>query len=194
MGGPGAARWTARACAHARRPPAGGAGRPRGPLAPPPEPPGTPDAPDDPAAPTITAQVVGTVEPVPIGSGRLAGIRGSVTRENGSPEGSPIERAAVAAYLLGPNDEFLWWRRWEGWTNAAGRYQIGNLPPGRYKVFASTGFGYRWQGRWYPGGAKSADAEVLELAAGDTREAVDIRFDRLPPWLWIVPSVGFRGR
>lgn len=159
-----------------------------GPLAPPPEPPGTPAAPDDPAAPTLTAQVIGTVEPVPIGSGRLATIRGAVTRDNGSPEGSPIDRALVGAYLLGPNDEFLWWRRWEARASAAGLYQIGGLPPGRYKVFASTGYGYRWQGRWYPGSAKSADAEVLELTPGETLEAIDIRFDRLPPWLWLVPT------
>lgn len=113
------------------------------------------------------------------GSYRPARMTGQVLREDGEPMGRGV---MVAAYPLGPTGELSWWVHFDTWTDSEGRYRFDNLPPGTYKVMASLPQSWgNW--RWHPSAARSRDAEVVLLVAGETREAIDIRFDRLPPWL-----------
>jgi len=124
------------------------------------------------------------------GDGRSS-LAGTVLREDGSPLG----RAQVSVYPLGAANEILWWRRRETRVGEDGRYRFGGLAPGRYKVRASYGVYYPVS-RWYPAASKSSDAEAITLAPGETREALDIRFEHLPPWLspWPWRNPWGRGR
>jgi hypothetical protein len=56
-------------------------------------------------------------------------------------------------------------------TNAEGRYRLGNLPPGRYQIVA----GMLGQGTYHPATTDRWQADVVEVAAGSTIESRDIR-------------------
>jgi hypothetical protein len=56
-------------------------------------------------------------------------------------------------------------------TNAEGRYRLGNLPPGRYQIVA----GMLGQGTYHPATTDRWQADVITVAAGSTIESRDIR-------------------
>jgi hypothetical protein len=56
-------------------------------------------------------------------------------------------------------------------TNAEGRYRLGNLPPGRYQIVA----GMLGQGTYYPAATDRWQADVVTVDAGSTIESRDIR-------------------
>jgi len=115
--------------------------------------------------------------------GRRAIIGGQVFRD----DDTPMARATVSAYPVGADGEVMWWWRREVRAGDDGRYRLDNLYPGRYKVRACIGGYHRPWCRWAPAASKSGDAEVINVAAGEVKDGVDVRFEAVPPWqgtLW----------
>lgn len=94
-----------------------------------------------------------------------ASISGTVTDSRGVPVNTCVSASASTG---GPE----WHSHWvQGWTDEAGRYTVGGLPAGTYKV-AFGCFGDEHMRSWY-GGEAAADATPIELADGAAVDGID---------------------
>lgn len=103
-----------------------------------------------------------------------------VTGQILTPDGSPAAAIRVSAIPAPPPDA----RPQDGsqyyeaqpavasaLTNGQGRYRLANVPPGRYHIVV----GVLGQATYYPDTLDMAQATVVTLAAGATRQGTDIR-------------------
>lgn len=141
-------------------------------------------------SPTRSAAARATVLPVapptaaaPQGKAALASLSGRVTLRGGRP----IPGIPVTLYRHDVAGVARWWDAVAATrSDADGRYQLRDLPPGSYKVMA----GYRFlfaPRRWYPSAARSADGQAVVLDGGQAREAIDVDFgeeEAAPLLIW----------
>lgn len=104
--------------------------------------------------------------------------------------GRPLKNVPVSVFRLDAGGKLRWWDpaatvRSDG----EGRYRLEGLAPGSYKLMAGYLFPLAPR-RWYPAAARSAEAEALQLGAGQTLEGIDLRFSEaeaapLTFWAWL---------
>lgn len=117
------------------------------------------------------------------GKASLASLSGRVTLGGGRP----IPGIPVTLYRHDAAGVAHWWDAVAATrSDAEGRYQLRDLPPGSYKLMA----GYRFlfaPRRWHPSAARSAEGQAVVLESGQTREAIDVDFgeeEAAPLLIW----------
>lgn len=91
-------------------------------------------------------------------------------------EGRPLRDLPIFAYRLDAGGKLRWWDPAATTrTDAEGRYWLGGLAPGSYKLMAGYLFPLAPR-RWYPAADRSADAEPIHLDAGQSLEDLNLRF------------------